>query len=438
MRKLTEAVLVVVMATLLASGSLPASAASKTLRVTSVHSDARNIELTKQAIADYQKLHSDVQVTLEMLPYGELVKRSLAAAATGDSLGVQLTWAALTFELAVKGLMEPVDDVIDAIGRDEFIPATLLSWQNRNYVIPFFRTGTVLYVRTDLLKEKGLRPPKTWDELLQTARALTEKGPDGKVKRYGIVMPASRHDSTFSFVLPFIWMKGGSMLARDGKTVTWNSPAVIETLKWWKELAKYAPPGIAQYQWGEQMQLFYSDAAAVSMYGGRLLVRVQEFNPKLMDVTLGVPLPTPTGDPKDFTSFAETAGISIMKGTPDVAVAKDFAKFFMARERYLRWTGTVPTHFLPTQQWVFKDPRYWEDPLRAKVRPSLQSIIDAASVGRHFLYEWEGRVNVRTNIVAQSLLAAECIQEILIQNVPVEEAVAKYARKMQELADSVK
>ena len=435
-RLLVTAVTVLVLFQL---GSVTTYAGSKIpLRVTSVEADPVSSAHIKQVVADYQSAHPDVEITLEFLPLVQLVQRSLSAAASGDSLGVQLSWAPHTYELAVKGLMEPVDDVIDSIGRQDFIPATLLSWQNRTYLVPYFRTGNVLYIRTDLFKEKGLKPPKTWDEFLQAARALTEKGPDGKVKRYGIVLPASRHDSTFSHILPFIWMKGGSIMARDGKTITWNSPAVIETLKWWKELAKNAPPGIGQYGWGDQMQTFYSDAVAMSMYGGRLLQRVREFNPKLLDSTLGVPLPTPTGDPKEFTSFAETAGIAIMKGTPNLAVAKDFVKFFMTGDRYMAFTGTVPTHFVPTKKSVINDPRYWQEPFRASVRPTMENIINAASVGKYFLYEWEGKVNVRTNIVAMSLLMSECIQEILLQNAPVEQTVAKYGVKMQALADSIK
>jgi ABC-type glycerol-3-phosphate transport system substrate-binding protein len=417
-------------------GVLPASAAKVPLKVTSTEGDATSINLAKQAIADYQKLHPDVEIAFENIPTDQITRRALAAAAAGDTLGVQLTWSHLAYETVIKNLMEPVDDVINAIGRDDFFPATLLTWQERNYLIPYFRTGNVLYVRTDLFKEKGLRPPRTWDDLLKAAQALTEKGPDGKIKRYGIVFPASRHQGTQSFVFPFIWMKGGSVMGRDGRTVTWNSPAVIETLKWWKELAKYAPPGIGQYGWNEQMQLYYSDAVAMSLYGGRLLARVQEFNPKLLEVTEGIPLPTPTGDPKEFTSLAETAGVAIMKGNANLGVAKDFAKFFMTGDRYLAWTGTVPTHFIPTKKSTFKDERYWKEPLRAKMRPTLENIIGAASVGRHLLYEWEGKVNVKANVVGQAFLAAECIQEIIIQNVPVEQAVAKYAAKMQALADS--
>lgn len=186
------------------------------------------------------------------------------------------------------------------------------------------------------------------------------------------------------------------------------------------------------------MQLFYSGAVAMSMYGGRILARVQEFNPKPLDVTLGVPLPTPPGNPKEFTSLAETAGVAIMKGTANLSVAKDFAKFFMTGDRYLAWTGTVSTHFIPTKNSVFKDERYWKDPLRAKVRPSLDNIIEAASVGRYMLYEWRGKINLKSNIVSQGLLPSECIQQVIVNNMPVEEAVKTYAGRMQQQADSIK
>jgi len=409
------------------------------LKVTSTEGDTASINLAKQAVADYMKLHPEVDISFENIPSDQITRRSLAAAAAGDTLGVELSWAHNTYELEARGLVEPLDDVIDAIGRDDFLPATLLTApDNHSYLVPYFRTGSVLYIRTDLFKAKGLQPPKTWDELVKAAQALTEKGPDGKVKRYGIVLPASKSAATIGIAMPFVWMKGGSIIAQDGKTVAWNSPATAEALKWWKTLAQSAPPGIGQYEWGEMMQLYYSDAVAMSMYGGRLLARVQEFNPKLLDVTLAVPLPTPTGNPNEFTTLAETAGIAIMKGNANLAIAKDFAKFFMTGDRYLAWTGTVPTHFLPTKKSIYKDPRYWNDPLRAKVRPSLQAIIDGSSVGKHMLYEWGGKVNLKGNIVAQGGLPSECIQQVLINNMPAEEAVKVYGARMQQLADTIK
>ena len=182
--------IVIAITLVLAIWSVSGYGASKIpLKVTSTEGDTASITLAKQVIADYQKLHPEVDVSYENVSSSEIVQRSLAAAAAGDTLGVQLTWAHQTYELVARGLMEPLDDVIDALGRDDFIPATLLTWQNRSYLIPYFRTGNVLYIRTDLFKQKGLQPPKTWGDLLKAAQALTEKGPDGKVKRYGIVFP---------------------------------------------------------------------------------------------------------------------------------------------------------------------------------------------------------------------------------------------------------
>ena len=42
----------------------------------------------------------------------------------------------------------------------------------------------------------------------------------------------SRDQGTQLTAFPLIWMKGGSLMAPDGNTIAWNSPAVIEILKW--------------------------------------------------------------------------------------------------------------------------------------------------------------------------------------------------------------
>lgn len=137
--------------------------------MSSTEADPQSIDLAKQAIADYQKLHPDVEISFMNIPSDQITRRTLAPAAAGDTLGVQLTWPHQTYELVARGLMESLDDVIAGIGREDFISATLLTWDSRSYLVPYFRTGNVLYIRTVLFKEKGLRPPKTRDDLLKVS-----------------------------------------------------------------------------------------------------------------------------------------------------------------------------------------------------------------------------------------------------------------------------
>ena len=66
----------------------------------------------------------------------------------------------------------------------------------------------LLYYRTDLYQQKGLKVPETWDELLTNAKAL-----NAPPRMYGIVQRGARgaFDVTYD-LLPYLWSHGGGHL----------------------------------------------------------------------------------------------------------------------------------------------------------------------------------------------------------------------------------
>jgi multiple sugar transport system substrate-binding protein len=73
--------------------------------------------------------------------------------------------------------------------------------------VPINPNIPLLFYRADLYKEKGLKVPETWDELLVNAKALNDPP-----KRYGIVQRGARgtFDVTYD-VLPYLWSNGGDI-----------------------------------------------------------------------------------------------------------------------------------------------------------------------------------------------------------------------------------
>lgn len=60
--------------------------------------------------------------------------------------------------------------------------------------VPFANSNLLLYYNEDALKEAGFEnPPATWDELAEMTAALTQKGEDGTVARYGFETQIKRY-----------------------------------------------------------------------------------------------------------------------------------------------------------------------------------------------------------------------------------------------------
>ncbi len=77
-------------------------------------------------------------------------------------------------EFAAAGWTISLQDALSQSERDGFFKGTLdgATYQGKLYAFPWYNNGPGLYYRKDLFDQKGLKAPKTYDELLSAAKAL--------------------------------------------------------------------------------------------------------------------------------------------------------------------------------------------------------------------------------------------------------------------------
>jgi sn-glycerol 3-phosphate transport system substrate-binding protein len=92
------------------------------------------------------------------------------------------------------------------MSKDDFIPGLMghSVFNNKLVSLPLNRSTPIFYINKDLLDEKGLAIPTTWDELKKVANALVVKE-NGEYKRYGLTLV---HDSWYP--ISFIAQAGGT------------------------------------------------------------------------------------------------------------------------------------------------------------------------------------------------------------------------------------
>ena len=96
--------------------------------------------------------------------------------------------------------------------------------------LPEYFTELSSLYRKDLFDDNGFKPIDTWDDLLKVGTVLKEKG-----NQIGIAINQKSNDALNSWQT-LIWSYGGSTVAKDGKTITANSPEVKEALRFAIEL----------------------------------------------------------------------------------------------------------------------------------------------------------------------------------------------------------
>ena len=87
------------------------------------------------------------------------------------------------------------------------------TYGGKTYLVPLDGDFHMLYYRTDVLDKAGLKPPKTWDEYLEVAKALNGKDFNGDgTKVYGSCIAKKRNAQSYWFVTDIT----GSMVQSKG------------------------------------------------------------------------------------------------------------------------------------------------------------------------------------------------------------------------------
>lgn len=146
-----------------------------------------------------------------------------------DVLSMDVIWVP---EFARAGWLRDVSGLLSEKERADFFPGPMqaVTYGGRIYAIPWYVDAGLLYYRKDLLMRYGLPPPRTWQELVVTARSITSRE-DGI---YGFVWQGKQYEGLVCNVLEYLWSNGGEVL-RDGQLVI-NSPENVYALRFMRGL----------------------------------------------------------------------------------------------------------------------------------------------------------------------------------------------------------
>jgi multiple sugar transport system substrate-binding protein len=127
--------------------------------------------------------------------------------------------------------------------------------------IPIFVDPDIYFYRKDLFQEKGLKPPKTLEEMEAIAQKL-----NAPPSMYGFVARGLKNAnaSPWAYIL---YAFGGDYLTADRKSAL-NNPAWVKGLEYYSGLLKrYAPPGVVNFNWYECSSAFMQGQVATYFDG---------------------------------------------------------------------------------------------------------------------------------------------------------------------------
>ncbi|WP_234053060.1 MULTISPECIES: ABC transporter substrate-binding protein [unclassified Xanthobacter] len=217
-------------------------------------------------IEGFEKENPDVDVKAVYAGnYDDTRVRVLSALKSGQPAQLSVLFSIDVYDLIEQDLIVPFDDVVKSDDEkawlSSFYPALMANGQveGKTWGIPFQRSTIVMYYNKEMFKEAGLdpnAPPKTWDEMVAMGKKLTKDG------RYGLMVPSTGYP--YWMFQCFAIQNGKELMSKDGASVYFDDPAVIEALDFWKSLstdAKISPAGLVE--WGTLRQAFVQGQTAM-------------------------------------------------------------------------------------------------------------------------------------------------------------------------------
>ncbi|WP_431032761.1 ABC transporter substrate-binding protein [Streptomyces sp. P6-2-1] len=144
-----------------------------------VYGDAGN-KVEKKIVAEFNKT-SKVKAVLDTIPGADYQQKLQTIINTKQAPDVFFNWGGGSIQPFVKaGLLRPLDDMMakDAGLKDNFLPSVLntAKVEGKYYGVPMRGTQPVLlFHNKKVLDEAGVKPPTSWDELLDVVKALKAK-----------------------------------------------------------------------------------------------------------------------------------------------------------------------------------------------------------------------------------------------------------------------
>jgi len=246
---------------LLMAWAIATFGAEQVLRVLMPIGGGYTIEDQEALAKEFEQVYPGVKVEMEFVGWAELWNKiitSIGAGAAPDVMYIGSRWVPA---LADMGAIVPLDEYITEEKRAMY-PQTIwdtVTYQGKTWGVVRAMSTKVFIYNKDLFAKHGLSVPTSWDELLQAAKTIHDPGSGV----YGIAMCGKRFVSTVTQFQQYLYANGGRIVDEKGNVVI-NDAKAVRALEFYKELSKYAQPGITEWVREDLIKLF--ETGRVGMY----------------------------------------------------------------------------------------------------------------------------------------------------------------------------
>jgi multiple sugar transport system substrate-binding protein len=375
-----------------------------------------------------QKNAPGLKFAIETIPWSDVYPKLMTDLAAGRPAHCVSVESPIAFQLMAEGLLEPLDDVADRIGRQRLIPGIKWeywgAWKGKQYIIPAHHQSHLLVTRTDVLQDAGVtKNPADWDwnDLLAASKAIK-----AKTKLFGLCIALGRTIATDYYVISLLHSAGGRMFDASSKSqVVFDSPAAVETFEFIAELFPTMPPGAVGYTFLDVVDSMATGQSGMVFYWGRVFGRAAEVNQnvfKTMEAYQHAAHPR-TGKRYNWNDFQ---GWAIPRdNNPYVAEIKQAIAYISTGTEWpIRYAHSLVPNVSPVFQDVAQSPKLTQHPFfQTKKRTIFEYYTEALKHASNSGNELLQGISPLAGIVHGRAIIAQGIQQVVIEKKPAKDAV---------------
>lgn len=318
------------------------------------------VRVVRDIVREWNAANPDIQVEIVWQTWEGVNKFLLTSFLGGDAPDIFHQDAVMCYEYGAMGFAAPLNEYLDEETLAD-IPArmwdSVTCFDGTIYGIPFLWEPQVVFYNRALFEERGITLPEDamldWDELLDTAKRLTERDEYGNVTTWGLLAPLMER-----FQWTLIRQNDGHVLHRqdDGTWYVQIDEGAREALDFYVRMVtdwEVMSPEVIGIDFTSMMRGFLGGRYAMVVFGSwnrSFILRMgRDFRWGMLKVT----------GPKRNVTAANPQALGIWKDSPHRAEAFEFARFFTnaknsARIAYGDW-------LFPTRESALADPKFSQE-----------------------------------------------------------------------------
>ncbi len=392
----------------------------------------QRLEVIQKAADEFMKANPKVKINIETYSWGDFYTKWTTGLASGNVPDISTGLPGHVVEMIDADALSPVNDVIDAIGRDRFAEATLGEGTvgENNYSIPLYSHAQVMWYRKDLLEKEGLEVPKTWDEFYDACVKLTKDGV------YGIAVPCGSGDLMGTRFLNFYVRSGGGSLLTDDLKADLTSDLALEGIRYWTKIyQEISPKDSVNYKVLDQANLYYQGKMAFDFNSGFHVGGIDKNSPDLLDDISCAPIPKIKADDPDYGIETSNIPIVLWKNSKHPEVAKKFMEYLYNEDIYINFLESVPVGMLPAVKGITDNEKYLANEKVQQFTDEIGTISEA--IGKGTAIGFEHGPSVQAGLLASQGIIENMFQRIFVDNVDIEEAAQEAEDALNESFEAI-